>query len=188
MWKLETQTDLQRTYRNSLTGTECKTMVIHTDMYGGKWWAFADLFTVPLIREIAAKKVVELSSASLTQQDLQEHIAKSKAILKSDDREKYEKAYGELLEFERICNAVADPVKQTLGLATVYILADDERPDTFDQGIAHRKMDIWHTDLNAMGFFLNWLTDTISSFVSASSSIGQIASALQQSGSRKPIA
>lgn len=180
MWKLESQSEKERTYKNTITGSEVRTILLHRDMYGQPWWTFADLFTIPLVREIAAKKVTELAGAGMTMQDMKEFIVESKAILKSTEADKYERAYGRLLQFEKAVETVADPVRQLLGLATVYILGDQERPDSYDQHIAHQKMEAWSTDERTMGFFLNWLTDTIGNYVSAFKNIGQIASVLHQ--------
>ena len=49
-----------RIYRNSVTGGELTTYLIRTDEFDHTWWAFEDLFSLPFIRQVAAKKVIDL--------------------------------------------------------------------------------------------------------------------------------
>src|ERR1051326_7873545 len=112
MWKLQPnlvdRTAPERIYLNSITNSECKTHVIYTDSLGQRWWSFVDLFQIPIIREVAARKVTDLYTAQVTKQDIDEHLEKMKEILKSTDGERYEKAYAEVLSFEKIVNQVAN--------------------------------------------------------------------------------
>lgn len=147
-----------RTYRNSLTGTEISTYNLYTDKAGNKWWTFEDLFSLPFIRQMAAKKVVDLYGHGLMLEDVLAHTAELKAWLKSTDVDKYERAYAKVLELETLSNSMADPVKQCMGLCTVYILLNDEAPDVYHQGTQNVKMSNLAMDLEAQGFFLNWWT------------------------------
>lgn len=168
MWTLSKETPTVRTYRNSVTNTDCTTEVIYTDKFGIKWWSFSDLFQLPVLREVAARKVTDLYTASITKADIDEYLNGQKILLKSSDPEKYEKMFMALTNFENAVSTVADPVKNLLALCTVYVLEDDERPDGYSLQKAMEKIDIWKEDEDATIFFLSWLTGTINSFLSAS--------------------
>lgn len=168
MWTLSKETPNVRTYRNSVTNTDCTTEVIYTDKFGIKWWSFSDLFQLPVLREVAARKVTDLYTASITKADIDEYLNGQKTLLKSSDPEKYEKMFMALTNFENAVSTVADPVKNLLALCTVYVLQDDERPDGYSLQKAMEKIDIWKEDEDATIFFLSWLTGTINSFLSAS--------------------
>lgn len=176
MWKLKSETQTLRTYNNSVTNSDCTTEVIYTDIFGGKWWTFSDLWQLPVLREVASRKVTDLYTASITKADIDEYLTTQKTLLKGNDPEKYEKMYMVLLNFENAVANVSDPVKNLLSLCTVYIMADDERPDGYSLTKAMEKIDIWKEDEDATVFFLNWLTGTINSFLSASRSRSPIAS------------
>jgi hypothetical protein len=180
MYKLETETAEKRTYRSTITDTVIGTHLLHTGEDGKQWWAFDDLLQIPFIRKKAGEKVTQLYGTGLTKEDLNNFVAKTKAVLKSDDAERYEKAYSELLQLEAIVNETADPVKQSLSLCAVYILADDEQVDAFSFAAAIEKMNIWALQPDLQAFFLNWLTDGMDNFTAHYSSIMQIASTLQK--------
>jgi hypothetical protein len=180
MYKLETETAEKRTYRSTITGTEIGTHLLHNGEDGAKWWAFDDLLQIPFIRKKAGEKVTQLYGVGLTKEDLAVFINKTKAVLKGNDAEKYEKAYSELLQLEAVVNETADPVKQSLSLCAVYILADTERVDTFSFTDAIEKMNLWALQPDLQAFFLNWLTDGMNDFTKHYSSITQIASTLQK--------
>lgn len=188
MWKLQTldKNATKRIYTNTITESECMTEVIYTDAAGYRWWSFVDLFTLPIIREVAARKVTDLYTASITKTDIDEFLNKQKTILRSNDPEKYDKLMSEVLNFESAVSNVSDPTRNLLSLCTVYVMSDDERPDAYDLNLAMAKMDLWKEDTDAMVFFLNWLTDTINSFLSASAKVSQIVSKLQEGLAGRP--
>ena len=99
-----------------------------------------------------------------------------KEILKGSDKEKYERAYSEVLQIETMMASVADPVKQSLSLCSVYILSDAEQIDIFSFNTAKEKMDNWALDLKAQSFFLQWLTDGMSAYTKLYEQISEIVS------------
>lgn len=148
-----------RRYVNEQTGTEVTTYLLHVDRGKQQWWAFEDLFTLPFIRQMAAKKVLDLYGNGLALDDITAHTAQLKLLLKGTEADKYERAYAKVLELEGLATAVADPVKQCLGLCTVYLLLDDERPDVYSQGVQAVKFTSLAQDVDAQAFFLRWWTD-----------------------------
>lgn len=174
MYDLINASDNKRIYKSSITGTEVSTKLIHTDEGGGKWWAFEDLLNMPFIRKKAAESVTQLYGAGVTKDDLTSFVNKTKEILKSTDADKYEKAYSEVLQLEAITNQIADPVRQSLSLCTVYILADDEQIDTFTTAKAGEKMSAWTLQPELQAFFLNWLTDGMNAYTTLYGNITQI--------------
>lgn len=147
-----------RVYRNTVTGSEVVTYQLYTDKQGSRWWTFEDLFSLPFVRQLAAKKVVDLYGHDLALADILGHTAQLKAILKSQDAERYEKAYAKVLELETLSTSMADPVKQCIGMSTVYLLLDDEDPATYSQGTQNQKLTLLSLDLDAQAFFLSWWT------------------------------
>src|SRR3989304_556277 len=131
-----------RVYANNLTGGTCETYLLHTDQFGNKWWAFLDLFTLPFIRQLAAKKVLDLYGHGLALDDVKMISGQLKTILRSASPEKYEQAYAKAMELENLAETMADPVKQCMGLCTVYLLFNDEMPDAWTQQVTSQKMTV----------------------------------------------
>lgn len=167
-----------RLYRNDLTGTDVSTYLLHTDRHGGQWWTFEDLFALPLIRQIAAKKVIDLYGYGLSIVDIKAITAQMKGLLKSTDAEKYEKVYAKCLELEQLSSAMADPVKQCLGLSTVYLMYNDERPDAYVQAEQNVKMSVMSLDVDLQTFFLNWWTGAMVHSAKVLNELSRIASTL----------
>lgn len=170
-----------RTYRNEQTTTELTTYLLTNDKFGGYWWTFEDLFTVPFIRQMAAKKVVDLYGYGLTMPDIMGYTAQIKTLLRSNDAEKYEKIYAEVLKLESLTSAMADPVKQCIGLSTVYLLYNDERPDAYVQSEQNVKMSVLAQDIDLQAFFLNWWTDIMKDSGQVLKGLSRIASTIAQS-------
>ncbi len=171
MYELKSDDGARRSYVSRVTGTEVFTNLIYTDGNENKWWSFEDLLQIPFIRKKAAEKVSQLYGVGMTREDLTNFIARLKSILKDTDPEKYERAYSELLNMETIADETNDAVKQSLSLCSVYIMADDERIDTFSFTTAVQKMKVWEMDLDAQSFFLRWFTDGMNDFTKLYSSI-----------------
>lgn len=180
MYQLTEEKDERRKYKSTNTGTEIFTRLIYTDTDKNNWWAFENLMDIPFIRKQAAEKITQLYGAGMNEFDINDFISNSKALLKSNDPEKYEKLYSELLNFERLKEQTANPVKQNLGLCTVYILKNDEVPDVWNSSAAAEKMSAWAIDLKAQGFFLNWFTDGIKTFTRHLEDLSQIVSIADQ--------
>lgn len=180
MYTLTDQTDIRRTYRSDITGTEIHTKLLYTDGSGNKWWSFEDLLQMPFIRKKASEKVSQLYGVGITKEDLTAFITRIKASLKGSDADRYERAYSDVLQLENIINDTADPVKQSLSLCTVYIMHDTERVDTFSFADATNKMSLWAIDLEAQAFFLSYVTSGITDYTKLFSSITQIASTLEK--------
>jgi hypothetical protein len=147
-----------RTFKNTVTGNDLTTYLLHTDKFQNKWWAFEDLFALPFIRQLAAKKVIDLYGNGLSLDDIKGISGELKTILKSDSPERYERAYAKTLELENLAETMADPVKQCMGLCTVYLLFNDEHPDVWANPITSQKMTAMAMDLDSQSFFLNWWT------------------------------
>lgn len=148
-----------RTYKNSLTGSDVCTYMLYTDKGGNQWWAFEDLFALPFIRQLSAKKVLDLYGHGLSLEDIKSISGQIKTILKSDSPEKYEQAYAKALELENLAETMADQVKQCMGLCTVYLLLNDENPGAWTNQVTSQKLTIMSLDIEAQSFFLNWWTD-----------------------------
>jgi hypothetical protein len=174
-WQLKSETDKSRTYINEQSGTESITDLIYTDAMGNNWYAFRDLFKIPYIRKEYASRFTQLFGIGLTPEDLRQWNAKEKAILKSNDPEKYEKIYALLLEREATIETTIDPMKGHLALASLYVLGNDERVDyySYEDGIA--KIKVWDLDINAKSFFLTWLDSHISDYMRGLNNLSQIA-------------
>lgn len=167
-----------RVYRNTQTGTELVTYQLYTDSAKNTWWTFEDLFTLPIVRQLAAKRVLDLYGHGLGLEDVKGYTTQLKALLRSGEPDKYERAYAKVLEMEDLTEKQADPVKQCIGLSTVYLLLNEERPDVYsppEQGV---KMTQLSLDLDAQAFFLRWWTDTMKHSGKVLKGISQIASTL----------
>lgn len=169
---------LTRLYRNK-AGAETKTSLIYTDKDGRKWFGFVDLFRIPVIRISMAQHISSLYGVGLSSKDLATWIKEEKALLKSNDPEKYEKLYAMILEKERIINYTADPVKQHLALCTVYVIAEDERIDYFDESIADEKLKLWLGMPEGVGFFLSWHNEHIQNYMKDLNEISKTVSKLE---------
>lgn len=150
-----------RTYKNKLTGTCICTYLLYEDAQSNAWWAFEDLFAIPFIRQLAAKKVVDLYGHGLSLDDIISVTGQLKIILKSEDLEKYEKCFAKVLELENISYTMSDPVKQCIGLCTLYILLNEEPPDSYLKINTDLKLSILSVDINAQSFFLNWWAEVM---------------------------
>jgi len=179
-WKLKKEekfTEIpSRIYGNDTNNTEIETVLLYTDILGQKWYGFKDLFTIPYIRLAYSKTISDLFQVGLTNKDLTEWIQKQKDILKSNDKEKYEKLYSLVLEMEGNITTVTDPMKQHLALCTIYVLSEDEAIDIYTPAQASKKLDMWAQDMDAQAFFLNWHSEHIQRYLAGFNSISQIVS------------
>lgn len=180
MYQLTQESELTRVYTSQITGTEVETYVLQTTPETGeKWWTFRDLISIPFIRKKAAEQVTSLYGAGITKADLDSLIASMKDLLRANDPEKYEKIYSEILQLEKLSNQTADPVKQSLSLCTVYIMADKERIDNFSMKDAANKMEQWSLQPDLQAFFLSFLTDHMNNYAKSYTELSAIASALK---------
>lgn len=170
--------NLIRTYKNTITGTELTTSQVYRDKAGHTWHVFDDLFSLPFIRHMAAKRVLDLYGHGLSLIDVKSISAQLKAIIKSNDVEKYEKAYSKIMELENLAETMADPVKQCIGLVTVYTLLDDEKPDTYLQADVNVKLSLLNLDIDAQTFFLTWWTGVMNHSGQVLKGLSKIASSL----------
>ena len=173
-----------RTYKNTLTGNSVTTYILKVDKFGNKWWTFEDLFALPFIRQLTAKKVLDLYGHGLTLDDVKSITGQLKAILRTDSGERYEQAYAKVLELENLTESMADPVKQCMGMCTVYLLLNDETPDTWTNSIASQKMTVMAMDLDLQAFFLNWWTDIMRRSGRAFDGLSRIVSAINASSAK----
>ena len=164
MWKLESDNGKERSYLNSATGSKCKTSKIYTDNQGNDWYGFVDLMEIPYTRQFAATKVSSLYALGLSKDDLNIFFTKHKLTLKSNDPEKYEKAYSELLDFQNMVENATDTVKQLSSLVCVYYMLSNEIIDSFENSMQLRKLSILESDPNAHAFFLSRQIEDIEAY------------------------
>ena len=172
-----------RIWRNNVTGNELVTYFLRQDKFGHTWWTFEDLFQFPFPRQVASKKIVDLYGHGLGLDDIKSITGQLKAILKGAETDKYEKAFAKVLELESLTETVADPIRQHLGLCTVYILMDDENPEIFSNRESSLKMTVLSEDPEGMSFFLSWWIDRMSASgkdLKAFSQIALLASQLEK--------
>lgn len=168
---------LVRTYRHAHLGKELTTYLLRKDNQHS-WWTFEDLYAIPFIRTMAANHIVRLYGHGLQLGDITGGTAQIREILKSADPEKLDRAIAKTYELDNLANTLADPVKQCLGLCTLYVLLDDERPDAYVQAEQSVKMTILSLDIEAQTFFLTWWTQVIERSGRVLKSISEIASRL----------
>lgn len=176
MWNLESEKDGKRLYRNSITNSQCVTTKLYQDREGNDWYGFDNLTEIPYTRNFAATKISSLYALGLSKTDLTNHIEGLKKILKSDDREKYEKAYSLVLDFESKANNATDAIRQMSSLVCVYYMLNDERIDSFEQSLQLHKMSLLEADPKAHAFFLNQQIKDIERYTTFLNQISRIAS------------
>jgi hypothetical protein len=167
---------LVRIYRNNTSGTELAMHALHVDAGGNKWWAFEDLFSIPFIRQMAAKKVVDLYGHGLALSDITGYTAQLKDLLRGNQPDKYERCFAKVLEIENLATSMADPVKQCLGMCTVYLCLNDERPDSYANHVQAQKMELLAADIDSQSFFLSWWIEVMRRSGKVLNSISGIAS------------
>lgn len=171
---------LTRTYRNE-NGSEVRTALIYTNPRDkSEWYGFTDLLQIPMQRKAMASYIVNLYGVGLSIKDILDWCEQEKKILKSSDADKYEKLYALVLEKQNIATFTADPIKQGIALATVYILAKDERIDTFSPAESEQKMFLWGGMPEAVGFFLSWQNDHIAGYMKRFDKASQTVSKLEK--------
>lgn len=155
MWQLSKEENGKRIYINSVTNSQCSQTMCYTDKDGNKWWRFDDLMTLPYTRNFAATKISSLYALGLSKDDLADHINGLKSMLKSNDKEKYEKSFALVLDFESKAANATDAIKQMSSLVCVYFTLNDEPIDSFDNGLQIKKMSLLEADTDMHTFFLS---------------------------------
>lgn len=176
MWKLETDQQGKRTYINDQTGSKCTQSICYTDKEKNNWYMFDDLFSLPYTRNFAALKVTSLFAAGLSKDDITAHIAEIKRLAKSDDKEKYEKIYGAILNFESLSTNATSAIHQMTSLVCVYFTMNDEAIDTFDGVLQMKKMALLESDPEMHSFFLSKQISATEDYSMRLKLISQIAS------------
>lgn len=167
-----------RVYRSKIHGTEIRTHLLTTDKQKNKWWTFEDLPSLPWIRNLAANKITRLFGNDLSLADIQAKMAQQRAILRSKDAEKIDKAIAHTYEIDNLATGLADPIKQAVGLGTLYLLLNDERPDVYLQSEQSVKMTILTLDPDMHAFFLSWWQGIIERYGTGLKVISPIVSAM----------
>lgn len=171
-----------KVYKNSLTGSHVVTYLLHTDRAGNKWWTWENLFDLPMIRQMAARNVIELYGAGLSLQDITAKVNEMKLIVKNDkDPERYEKVYAKLLEMDNLARTTGDVAVQSMGLCTVYLMLNDELPDVYNQSEQALKFTALSVDIGNQAFFLNWWVGIIEHYGNLLKGISRIVSMTSQS-------
>lgn len=176
MWKLTSNGKESRVYTNTLTNSQCSQTLVHTDKEFNTWWEFDSLTAIPYTRNFAATKISSLYALGLSKDDLNGHIAGLKAILKSQDKEKYEKAFALVLDFESKASNATDAIKQMSSLVCVYYTINDEHIDSIDNSIMITKMSLLEGDPEMHTFFLTRQIEATERYTNFLNSISQIAS------------
>lgn len=182
MWTLQSDKDGKRTYTNP-SGSKCVQSLCYKDKEGNDWYSFDDLLTLPYTRNFAATKVTSLYALGLSKDDLDSYINNSKGILKSDDREKYEKLYGLLLDFESKVSNATNAIKQMTSLTCVYFTINDEPIDAFDGVIQSKKLAMLEADPEMHAFFLNRQMQITEDYTTRLQLLSQIVSSQTQESS-----
>lgn len=175
MWKLETDKDKQRIYINSVTNSRCVQSQCYVDKEGNKWYSFNDLSAIPYTRQFAATKISSLYQLGVTKDDLDSHITGLKNILRSQDKDKYEKAFANVLDFESKVQNASDAVKQMSSLVCVYFTINDEPIDSFEGTLQAKKIALLEADYDMHAFFLKRQIELTESYLISSNIISQIA-------------
>jgi hypothetical protein len=176
MWQLKSEQENKRIYTNPTTGSECSQTMCYTDKDGNKWYSFDDLTAIPYTRNFAATKISSLYSLGLSKDDLSNHVTGLKTILKSTDKDKYEKAYANLLDFESKANNATDAIKQMSSLVCVYFTINEEPIDSFDQALQMKKMGLLEADIDMHSFFLQRQIERTEHYITSLDIISKIAS------------
>lgn len=155
MWQLKSFSDTERLYFNPQTGSQSPMTLVKIDLDGNKWWRFDNLFMMPFSRQFAATKITSLYQLGLTKDDLAHHVNSLKALLKSSDKDKYEKCYGQLIEFENKAESATNAVRQMSSLVCVYYTMNNEDIDSFIDSVQYKKMAILEADQELHSFFLS---------------------------------
>jgi len=164
-----------RIYVNSVKGDTLTTYFLRKDKFGHTWWAFEDIFQFPEMRQVAAKRITDLYGQGLSLIDITTITGQMKAVLKGNGADKYEKAYAKVLELENLTENIADPIKQNMGLCTVYLLMDDENPEIFSIKESNLKMAVLAEDPEGMAFFLEWWIALMKRYGTALNKLSKIA-------------
>ena len=93
-----------------------------------------------------------------------------------------------VLELENLTETMADPVKQCLGLCTVYLLFNDEMPDAWTTPVTSQKMTAMAHDIDAQAFFLNWWTGIMRHSGKVLKGLSRIASKVSESSAKSTAA
>jgi hypothetical protein len=176
MWQLKEEKGNIRIYINSLTGSKSEQEMVYQDKEGNKWYHFRDLTALPHVRKFAAMKISSLYTLGLSKDDLNGFITSMKTILKSEDSEKYEKAYGTLLDFQVKAENATDAIKQMSSLTCIYFTINDEDIDSFDQQLQANKMAKLEASPEMHSFFLGRQMQMNEDYNNSLKIISQIAS------------
>lgn len=167
MWVKIKETLETKEYRNQDTGGELTLRKVYTDAAGNTWWEITNLFLLPKIRILAAQKISQLYQVGLSADDVENHINGMKNLLRSDDKEKYDKAMQAVLNFEDNYRNATNASRQMASLVCIYYLLNDERIDAFDMAVQEQKINILTVDTDAQAFFLTKQIDRTETYGTA---------------------
>lgn len=168
-----------KVYKNTLTGSEVTIYHLYKDKFENDWWTFLDLYQLPLVRQMSAKRVLDIYGNGLSLDDVKAITGQLKTLLRGNDPEKNDRLMGKILELENLTETMADPVKQCMGLCTVYLMLNSEVPDVWNNNVMSQKMTIMAADVATQSFFLNWWTEVMEHYGMALKGLSRIASSLK---------
>jgi hypothetical protein len=176
MWVKIKETLDTKEFRNQDTGGELTLKKVYTDTAGNIWWEITNLFLLPKIRILAAQKISQLYQVGLSVDDIENHINAMKNLLRSEDKEKYDKAMQAMLNFEDNYRNATNASRQMSSLVCIYYLLNDERIDAFDMAIQDHKINILMVDMDAQAFFLTKQIDRTETYGTALNALSKTAS------------
>lgn len=179
MWKLIKEENNHRTFVNTTTNSQSSQVMAYVDPDGNKWWSFEDMAAIPFTRQMAATSIQALYTLGLSKDDLSNHINGLKKVLKSDDKEKYEKAFAMVIDFETKSSMATDAIKQISSMVCIYNTLNDEEIDSFDKKLQLKKMSMLEADVNGHVFFLKKQTEALERYNNFLNSISQTASQIK---------
>lgn len=148
------------TYTDQL-GRIVKLKETWTDIYGNKYYTFEDVKEMAANRHIAGKTaVIEAEFGCSKEQAIEAMDGVVKALNTQDYSTAAYKALLLKTKFQK-----ADAEKAYLSLATVYVLMEGERPDSYEPEFAKKKLDLWERDIDTRLFFLNTAYTTTESLI-----------------------
>lgn len=130
--------------------TRIPVVKIYTDKFGNDWFQYENPLTIPAKRAIAAEVATRYAEMKLTRDELKLLMGHMKEL---GNKGNFVDVFALINEIEFRVDQVAEE-NTLLELAMCYFLLDGEDETDIDKQANARKMEIWSTDDDARGFFL----------------------------------
>jgi hypothetical protein len=132
------------------TKTRIPLVKIYTDKFGNDWFQYENPLTIPAKRAISAEVATRYAEMKLTRDELKLLINHMKEL---GNKGNFVDVFAIINEIEFRVESLAEE-NTLLELAMCYFLLDGEDETDIDKSANQRKMEIWSTDDDARGFFL----------------------------------